>query len=152
MSTADATAFNHIGHCVTDLDRARRFYEELLGFKFLYEISPPDEMNSRLLRVSSPVGLRAAYLRLDGLILELLHFARPGNPAARERVMNEPGLTHLSISVRDVPDLLSRVPACGGTVLEETNLGAAVMIRDPDGQVIEILPMGYREKMSAQGF
>ena len=27
-----ASGFNHVGHCVTDLARSRRFYEELLGF------------------------------------------------------------------------------------------------------------------------
>jgi hypothetical protein len=32
-------------------------------------------------------------------------------------------------------------------VLEQTHVGAAVMIRDPDGQLIEILPMGYRASL-----
>ncbi len=151
MGITESSAFNHLGHCVTDLARSRRFYEEVLGFTFLYEIQPPDETTGPLLRVPEP-GLTASYLRLDGLILELLHFARPGNPQAAERVMNEPGLTHLSVSVDDLPTALERVPEYGGEVLADTVSDDAAMIRDPDGQLIELLPMAYRRRMAEQGF
>jgi catechol 2,3-dioxygenase-like lactoylglutathione lyase family enzyme len=152
MGTDDLAAFNHVGHCVTDTDRSRRFYEEALGFRYLYEFKAPDDSTTALLRVAPPVGLTATYLRLDGLILELLHFDRAGNPPRAERVMNEPGLTHLSVSVADIPTTLRRVAELGGEVLEDTRSDFAVMVRDPDGQLIEILPMDYRRRMAEQGF
>ena len=152
MGTEDPAAFNHVGHCVTDLHRSRRFYEEALGFGYLYEFKAPDESTASLLQVDPPVGLTATYLRLDGLILELLHFDRPGNPPRAARVMNEPGLTHLSVSVADIPAPLARVVELGGSVVEETKSDFAMMIRDPDGQLIEILPMDYRRRMAEQGF
>jgi len=152
MGTDDVAAFNHIGHCVTDLNRARRFYEEALGFRSLYELPIPDDASSRLLMVERPVACTAAYLRLDGLILELIHFDRPGNPPHAERVMNEPGLTHISVCVDDLPSALERVAELGGQVLDETNLGLAVMVRDPGGQLIELLPMDYRRRMAERGF
>ncbi len=96
--------------------------------------------------------MTATYLRLDGLILELLHFDRPGNPPRADRVMNEPGLTHLSVSVSDIPGTLARVVSLGGSILEDTRSDFAVMVRDPDGQLIEILPMDYRRRMAAEGF
>ena len=146
-------AFNHTGHCVTDLDRARRFYEEALGFTYLYEVTPPDDPTSRLVMIDPPVGTTAVYLRLDALILELMHFDRPGNPAWTRRVMNEPGLTHLSISVDDIPTALQRVTEHGGQVIDESNVDMmAVMVRDPDGQLIELLPMDYRRRMAKRGF
>ena len=37
------SAFNHVGQCVTDLERSKRFYCELLGFTLEREIKPPDE-------------------------------------------------------------------------------------------------------------
>src|SRR5439155_25741816 len=40
--------YNHTGQVVTDLERAKRFYQEVLGFKFWYEIAPPDEATSKL--------------------------------------------------------------------------------------------------------
>src|SRR5665213_111459 len=108
MGIDGIAAFNHIGHCVTDLNRARRFYEEVLGFGYLYEVKPPDEATAKLVMIEPPVGTTAIYLRLDGLILELLHFDRSGNPPGRARVMNEPGMTHMSVSVDDLPAALQR--------------------------------------------
>src|SRR5690242_8860183 len=108
--------FNHVGLCVTDLAASRWFYEELFGFEYWREMKVPDEGTSRLLRIDPPVNLNAVYLRRDGFVLELLHYDRPGNPPPSERVMNEPGLTHMSISVDDVADVCRRVPDYGGAV------------------------------------
>ena len=148
---SDAVAFNHIGHCVTDLVRSRRFYEDLLGFSFERELKVPDVPSDRLLRVSPPLGMTAVYLRRDGLILELMEFRRDGNPPARERVVNEPGLTHISLSVDDPAATAGRVADFGGSVLADTDIGAAVFVRDPDGQLIELLPMAYRRALDAGG-
>ncbi len=134
------SGFNWIGLAVTDLERSRRFYEELLGFTYERQLAPPDEATSQLLQIEMPVNLTAAYLRLDGFVLELLHFDRAGNPPSRTRPMNEPGLTHLSVNVPDIPAVVAQVADYGGTVLEDTDLGLAVCIRDPDGQLIELLP------------
>ena len=144
----DDAAFNHLGHCVTDLNVARKFYEELLVCTMERELQPPDDPSSKLLRLPKPLGMTAVYLRRDGLILELLHFAG-GTKPARERVMNEPGLTHISLSVDDVDAVCARVSAYGGDVLTDTNIGYGVFIRDPDGQLIELLPMTYREQLDA---
>lgn len=131
---------NHVGLCVTDLDRAERFYVGALGFTRLRELSPPDAVTGRLLRVPEPVGLRCVYLGCGPFVLELLHYDRPGNAPARPRVMTEPGLTHLSLTVEDVPAVRARVADLGGQVLEDTDVEVAVLVRDPDGQVIELLP------------
>ena len=146
------SVFNHVGHCVTDIARSRRFYEELLDFTFQRELRVPDDPAGRLVRVSPPVGMSAVYLERDGFVLELLHFDRPGNPPRSERAFNEPGLTHLSLSVDDIAATCARVPGLGGEILEDTNLGGhAVMIRDPDGQLVELLPMSYRQSVPATG-
>ena len=142
--------FNHLGHCVADLERSRRFYEELLEFEFLREITPPDDPSNKLLQLKNPMGMTACYLKRDGFILELLHFAGDGAKALppRERAMNEPGLTHISVSV-DIEDICARISKYGGEVLEDTNIGFGVFVRDPDGQLIELLPMTYRDSLEA---
>ena len=66
--------------------------------------------------------------------------------------MNEPGLTHLSLSVDDVDAVCARVPEFGGEVIASSNIGAAVFVRDPDGQLLELLPMTYRRHLEDQGF
>jgi lactoylglutathione lyase len=129
----------HVGLCVTDLDRSRRFYEEALGFAFERDLRPPDDLTGQLLGVPSP-GLTAVYLTIGTFTLELLHFGRDDNPSARSRVMNEPGLTHLSITTSDLPGTLAKVRELGGEVVESSDIGLAVMVRDPDGQLVELLP------------
>ena len=147
------SAFNHLGQCVTDLDRSKRFYCDLFGFVLEREISPPDESSAQLLSLAPPLGMTAAYLVRDGLVLELLHYGAEGQTQPfRARTMNEPGLTHLSLSVDDVDAVCARVPEFGGEVVESSNIGAAVFVRDPDGQYLELLPMTYRTHLEAKGY
>jgi catechol 2,3-dioxygenase-like lactoylglutathione lyase family enzyme len=139
---------NHLGQGVTDLARSRTFYEEVLGFEFWREIRPPDESTATLLGLAPPLGMTACYLRRDGFVLELLEFGDPAHRRAPvRRSMDEPGLTHLSFSC-DVDATCARAVEHGGAVLTETNIGAAVFIRDPDGQLIELLPLAYADQIS----
>ena len=141
------TVINHVGLCVTDLDRSKRFYEELFGFETARSLDVPDQPADRLLQIEAPLGMAALYLRKDGFTLELMRFARAGNPPSRQRPVNEPGLTHLSFSVDDVRVVAARAAELGGEVLEDTDVGAALFVRDPDGQLIELLPMAYRRSI-----
>ena len=61
--------------------------------------------------------------------------------------MNHPGLTHISLSVDDLAELLTRVAELGGEVIADSNIGNAAFIRDPDGQLVELLPMEYRKSL-----
>jgi catechol 2,3-dioxygenase-like lactoylglutathione lyase family enzyme len=144
-------AFNHVGQCVTDLARSQRFYCELLDFAFDREINPPDDVSAQLLDLTPPLGMTAVYLVRDGLVLELLHFAATGQTQPYQpRTMNQPGLTHLSLSVEDLDGVLGRVPEFGGEVLADTNIGGGAFIRDPDGQLVELLPMEYRRRLEGR--
>jgi lactoylglutathione lyase len=137
--------YNHTGQVVTDLERAKRFYQEVLGFEFWYEITPPDEMTAKLNCLEPPLGITASYLTLDGFVLELMHYAAPGAAAPYlPRAMNEPGLTHLSISVDDVRATAEKAAEYGGEIIEASDVGVVIFIRDPDGQPLELLPATYR--------
>jgi lactoylglutathione lyase len=139
--------YNHTGLVVSDLERSKRFYEEVLGFRIWYEDALPDEAVSKLLGLDPPLGVRVSYLVLDGFVLELMHFGAPGAQAVwRQRVMNEPGLTHLSISVDDIRATANRAVEYGGGWVEDSDLGLARFIRDPDGQLLELLTMEYAIK------
>ncbi len=137
--------YNHTGQVVTDLERSKRFYQEVLGFSPWYEITPPDEATAKLCCLEPPLGVTASYLTLDGFVLELMHYSAPGAtaPFAR-RGMDEPGLTHLSISVDNVRETAAKAAEYGGEIVEESDVGAALFIRDPDGQLLELLPSAFR--------
>jgi len=140
--------WNHVGHSVADLDRSLTFYREVFGFTERNRLEIPDRVAAKLLRVPEPVGLTAVYLTLGdpqegGAVLELLHFDRPGNDAQRERAITEPGLTHVSFTVDDVAATCAKVREHGGEVLDDTDMGGfAILVRDPDGQILELLPPG----------
>ena len=133
------TVFNHVGLCVADRARSRRFYEGLLGFEFWWELEPPDDGTDQLLQLERPVGLHATYLVRDGLVLELLDYSHREVQSGSTRVMDEVGLTHLSLSVSDLAAVLTMVDRFGGSALADTASEQSAMIRDPDGQLIELL-------------
>jgi catechol 2,3-dioxygenase-like lactoylglutathione lyase family enzyme len=128
-----------VGQCVTDLERSKRFYTEVFGFEVARELHPPDQGSAELLRLPPPLGMTACYLKRDDFVLELLHFADAGLVPGDERVVNQLGLTHISLSVDSMDDALAAVEAHGGEVLADTNIGVAVFVKDPDGQLIELL-------------
>ena len=53
--------------------------------------------------------------------------------------MNDPGFTHLSVAVADMAATLDKVGRPVARSSEDTDMGGlAIMIRDPDGQLIEL--------------
>ena len=134
------TVFNHVGLCVADRERSRRFYEGLLGFEFWWEIEPPDDPTAQLVQLPEPLVVHATYLVRDGFVLELLDYSKRQVHAGPERVMDQVGLTHISFSVSDLDGVLKRVAEFGGAVVEATVSALSAMIRDPDGQLLELLP------------
>ncbi|WP_375481933.1 VOC family protein [uncultured Mycobacterium sp.] len=131
--------FNHVGLCVADRERSRRFYQGLLGFEFWWEVEPPDDGTDRLLQLAKPLGLHATYLVRDGFVLELLDYSQRDVHAGPRRAMDQVGLTHLSLSVSDLDAVLQLVDGFAGSVIDETVSEQSAMIRDPDGQLIELL-------------
>ena len=131
-----------MGLRVTDLERSARFYGAL-GFTEALAMDVPDEPMCRLVSVAPPAGLRAVYLVSGSFVLELLAFAE--HPSGRvDRAMTDTGLTHLSIGVDDLAAARDVVVEHGGEVVDGTDIGMAVMVRDPDGQLLELLDVAYR--------
>ena len=141
--TSDRTVFNHVGLCVADRERSRRFYEGLLGFQFWWELDPPDGPTAQLVGLPEPLGVHATYLVRDGLVLELMDYSKREVHAGSKRVMDQIGLTHISFSVSDLPGVVEKVAEFGGAVVDGTVGEGMAMIRDPDGQLLELLSDGW---------
>jgi catechol 2,3-dioxygenase-like lactoylglutathione lyase family enzyme len=132
----------HSGLGVADLARSVRFYCDLLGFRSDRELAMTSGQVSDFLRLDPPADMQAVYLYLGDFQLELLKFDPAGENRVRERRMNQIGLTHISIAVDDVPAVLARLADYGGELVSTIGDKAA-MIRDPDGQLTEILEATY---------
>ncbi len=130
--------FTHLGLCVRDLPRSRRFYEAL-GFAYDGSLHvTADEAADRMI-VARPVDLDVVYLTLGPFVLELLAFATPPTHDMRFKPLNEPGLTHFTLTVEALAPVEAAALAHGGSVLEATRGPEKVWIADPDGQRIELL-------------
>jgi catechol 2,3-dioxygenase-like lactoylglutathione lyase family enzyme len=137
--------FSHVGLCVSDLARSLRFYCEGLGFREASRLSVSGAEPDALLDIPD-VKLEAVYLHRDGFVLELLHYAAPGATGDRApRAMNALGLTHLSLRVADLDQVVTQLAAVGGRPLAATRihnprLGArAIFVLDPDGTRVELV-------------
>ncbi|BBZ52037.1 hypothetical protein MHEI_37540 [Mycobacterium heidelbergense] len=86
-----------------------------------------------------PLGVHATYLVRDGFVLELIDYSKREVRAGTARVMDQVGLTHISFSVSDFGSVLEKVAEFGGLVVEGTVSQGSAMIRDPDGQLLELL-------------
>jgi len=133
----------HIGLRVRDLAASQRFYEAL-GFTESLHLEVPDKIAAGLLGLEQPIGFEAVYMTNGAFVLQLIGFSGHPAPDEGERSMVNAGLTHLSILVDDVPAAVATVTEAGGSVPADFEGGFACLVRDPDGQLIELLDQSMR--------
>jgi len=134
-------ALAHIGHAVSDMEKSLAFYTGLIGFSFDRELNFEPEQITDLLVLDEPRSMRVIYLLLGTFTLELMQMTPEAKTGAANRHFNETGITHFSFVVDDPEGIYARVEAFGGS--KWSDIGMAQMIRDPDGQLIELLPPTY---------
>jgi lactoylglutathione lyase len=136
-------AVSHIGVCVTDIERSRRFYRDGLGFQEVAQFEVGLEFGA-VMEVEGTLELTSVFLRREGVSIELLGYRnRAVEGDGTRRKMTQLGLTHLSLLVQDVDAVAEHLRGFGGTVLPSTRLSAAsgefVYCLDPDGIRIELM-------------
>jgi catechol 2,3-dioxygenase-like lactoylglutathione lyase family enzyme len=136
---------SHAGVCVSDLDRAIRFYCDGLGFELSDRFDADTAVVTALdaaLEVDGPVNLQSQMIVNGAMKIELLAYpgrAAQGTPSTSRGLL---GLTHLSFWVDDVDAAGAKLVECGGTVLASTrqNVGIDLLfLTDPDGTRIELM-------------
>jgi catechol 2,3-dioxygenase-like lactoylglutathione lyase family enzyme len=135
--------FSHLGICVSDLDKAMRFYCEGLGFKHIVTFPVGNEAG-KTMEIADDIVLDSVIIRRDGVSIELLGFKSPKpKPVAGRRSMTQVGLTHLSLLVDDVEAVAAHAVAHGGTLVPETRTvspaGDFIFVLDPDGTRVELM-------------
>lgn len=141
MGDSAGVTVSHFGICVSDYERAKRFYIEALGFAVANEVTFAEPFDT-LTELENFNG-RAAFMHKDGLTVELLHYFCPEavGPAER-RPMNQLGLTHMALVVENIETVADRIEASGGKVHRQTRvsgpLGDMMFCTDPDGVRLEL--------------
>jgi catechol 2,3-dioxygenase-like lactoylglutathione lyase family enzyme len=142
------TTLHHAGVCVRDMEQSLRFYRDGLGLTVLIDKVLKADLEPLLgVRTES---VRTVFLgdagHTDSGIVELLDLGVPGI-ADEEPQSGVParGVFLLSFQV-DVRAVLSRLAemGLGGTprAMPTPGGGLAATVTDPDGVVVELLPLG----------
>lgn len=139
MTIVETTGIHHVRLTVTDLDRSKAFYRDVLGFAIAAE-SPgsPEDPQVR----TDPAQLYGGVVfQTNGMLFGLRPVAAPTDRFDSERV----GLDHLSFTVPSVDDLTrtaTRLTEAGiehGEVTPLAAFGIAILsFSDPDGIHLEL--------------
>lgn len=128
MSPLPTGTINHFALTVTDMDRARDFYTEVLNFKFITEFGPKYLLSN------------------DQVILALNEAPDPSSAIPDDRFdENRVGLDHISLAVSSRAELeraLEEFESRGiphGEIKDLGDLGILVLaFRDPDNIQLEL--------------
>ncbi len=135
--------WHHVGISVRDMERALRFYRDLLGFEV--EWAHKDRGGAEMSRVVGLAGARAHMTMLKGYggRLELFHYLNPEGRGSGPGRQCDFGLIHFALSVRGIRELYERLRAAG----VEFNCPPQVLrpgvtatyMKDPEGNTIELV-------------
>ncbi len=136
----------HYSHCVSDIERSRKFYVDVLGFEPVAEFDFDDPDTAKVMGVPG-CKFKGIFLKRDGMRIEIIGFSEPPpRRSTRARQANEIGHSHLSFYVLDLNEALAYLQTKGVEVAHETRavLQGGIeccVVRDPDGFPIEIVQM-----------
>jgi lactoylglutathione lyase len=134
----------HYSHCVSDIEKSRKFYTDVLGFETVFEIDFDDPATARVMGLQS-CKFKGIFMKCDGMRIELIAFTDPPpDRTVRMRKSNEIGHSHLSFYVTSLDEALAELRAKGVPIDEQTRqvLPSGIeccVVRDPDGFPIEIV-------------
>ena len=134
----------HYCHCVSDIEKSRKFYTDVLGFETVFEIDFDDPATARVMGLTS-CKFKGIFMKCDGMRIELIAFTDPPpDKTVRMRKSNEIGHSHLSFYVTSLDETLAELRAKGVPIDEQTRqvLQSGIeccVVRDPDGFPIEMV-------------
>jgi catechol 2,3-dioxygenase-like lactoylglutathione lyase family enzyme len=150
---SEVLALEHAAIHVSDIERSRRFYQDLLGLEVVVYVEHDGGAISEL------CGIEGVYLKeyrmrppkgpgpsgkAPGFTLDLLQIARPAGQARRPAINDAP-MAHFAFGVKDLRATYERLRAAGVefvsspvTFPEAEGGWRVVFFRDPDGHLLEL--------------
>jgi lactoylglutathione lyase len=149
--------FGHVGFQVSDLERSRAYYRDVIGLNELERLTRDEPYLSQVTGYPD-VSLEIALFEepVSGTILELVEYpAGLGHPI--DPATANPGTGHVCFIVDDVDAIHARALAAGhGSVNPPVTPtagrwvgGRSVYLLDPDGIRVELVQLGRRAEAGA---
>jgi catechol 2,3-dioxygenase-like lactoylglutathione lyase family enzyme len=133
-----------VGITCTDIEKSLKFYHGILGLPLLEAIDVPEDQVRDIYGLSDGTKVTLFLLRTgNGGFVELFRFEPLGGPR-QTVVWNRPGITHLALDVKNLPEVMRRLKEAGLEFVcpVKCNLGTDfVFTRDPDGNLVELIDM-----------
>ena len=138
------SGFRHVGLVVTDLEKAKKFWCELLGFKLEKEMDESGPHIDAMMGLEN-VSVTTAKLRApDNTMLELLHFKSHPDKPAWDGTPFSTGLTHISMTVENLTESYKNLSKEGVTfpAPPQRSLDGSVQViyaKGPEGILLELV-------------
>jgi len=102
------THIEHIGIAVTNLNEARKYYEEILGLECYSIEEVPDQK------------VKTAFYKLGNTKIELLESTDPAGPIGKFIEKKGPGIHHIAFAFEDVNEALAMAQEKGISLIDHT--------------------------------
>ena len=142
-----ARSFSHCGITVSDFNKAAQFYWDVFGCPLVgVSEAPPERVRAFFGVDADQPSCKIGWIRVPGgAVIEVFGFLP--NQAPVEVPWNRVGLTHISFNIRNTErwyDYLSRQGVeCVSTPERSPNGQTFFFARDPDGNLIELMDLGW---------
>jgi catechol 2,3-dioxygenase-like lactoylglutathione lyase family enzyme len=138
------TQIRHTGLVVADLDRALRFWCDLLGFRITRRL---DESGPHIDAMMGLHDVRVTTVKLaapDGNLIELLQFHSHPDQKAWTGAPNSTGFTHVALTVHDLDAVCERLAEQGVTFnappqRSPDGYAKTTYCRGPEGMLLELV-------------
>ena len=138
----------HTGLVVSDMDKSRAFYRDVLGFDVTDTVHHQGAMVEDLTGVKG-AEVDIAFVTLPGHEIELLKFSVPDGTKLSDLRPVDTGCSHIAFEVDDVDAVLAAIKGGGFEPLGPPQSpsvgprkgGKIVYTRDPDGVYLEFMQM-----------
>lgn len=146
----------HVGVCVSNLERSLAFYCGELGLKKVAQFEVPD--GSEVAKVVDEImGLPGTYFKAamvqhgeggDATVVEMIQYvAPPGKPFPSDFQYNNIGITHIAFKVKGIEQMYQNLTSKGvkfnsaPRLMEIKEMGTIKIayFKDPDGITLELI-------------
>lgn len=151
MPRMKAHSFSHVAITVADFNRTVRWYADIFGAPVVGVSDTPTERVKSFFGVEVPEGapdptLKIGWIRIPkGATIEVFEFV-PSEPY-EDVTWNRQGIHHFSVNVRNTKKWQDYLESKGVEIVapvEQSPHGHTFFfIKDPDGNLIELMDLGY---------